>query len=47
MNYLEYNMTATGFLVFYRFKAMSKEEAERAKDEWNGIKNSFLLVLSL
>ena len=33
-------MTATGFLVFYRFKAMSKEEAERAKDEWNGIKNS-------
>jgi hypothetical protein len=40
MNYLEYNMTATGFLVFYRFKAMSKEEAERAKDEWNKIKNS-------
>jgi hypothetical protein len=40
MNYLEYNMAATGFLVFYRFKAMSKEEAERAKDEWNKIKNS-------
>jgi hypothetical protein len=28
-------MTATAFLVFYRFKAMNKEETEKAKDEWN------------
>lgn len=32
-------MAATGFLVFYRFKTMSKEEAERAKDEWHSLKN--------
>ncbi|HEX6029629.1 MAG TPA: hypothetical protein VFY64_11365 [Nitrososphaeraceae archaeon] len=33
-------MTATGFLVFYRFKAMNKEETEKSKDEWNRLKNS-------
>ena len=32
-------MTATGFLVFYRFKAMNKEETEKSKDEWNRLKN--------
>ena len=32
-------MVATAFLVFYRFKAMSKEEAERAKDERHNLKN--------
>ena len=32
-------MAATGFLVFYRFKTMSKEEAERAKDNWHSLKN--------
>ena len=32
-------MTATTFLVFYRFKAMNKEEIEKAKDEWNRLKN--------
>jgi hypothetical protein len=32
-------MAATAFLVFYRFKAMSKEEAERAKGEWQNLKN--------
>jgi hypothetical protein len=32
-------MTATAFLVFYRFKAMNKEETEKSKDEWNGLKN--------
>ena len=32
-------MVATAFLVFYRFKAMSKEETEKAKDEWNGLKS--------
>jgi hypothetical protein len=31
----------TAFLVFYRFKAMNKEEAERAKDEWQNLKNNF------
>jgi hypothetical protein len=34
-----YRMAATGFLVFYRFKTMSKEEAERAKDNWHSLKN--------
>ena len=32
-------MTATGFLVFYRFKAMNKEETEKSKEEWNRLKN--------
>jgi hypothetical protein len=32
-------LAATAFLVFYRFKAMSKEEVERAKGEWQNIKN--------
>jgi hypothetical protein len=31
-------LAATAFLVFYRFKAMSKEQAERAKGEWQNIK---------
>ena len=30
----------TAFLVFYRFKAMNKGEAERAKDEWQNLKNN-------
>ena len=34
-----FTMVATAFLVFYRFKTMSKEEAERAKDEWHNLKN--------
>ena len=33
-------MTATAFLVFYRFKAMNKEETEKSKEEWNELKNS-------
>jgi hypothetical protein len=33
-------MAATAFLVFYRFKAMSKAEAQKAKDEWNQLKDS-------
>ncbi len=32
-------MAATGFLVFYRFKAMNKEEAEKAKGEWENLRN--------
>ena len=32
-------MAATAFLVFYRFKAMNKEETQKAKDEWNRLKN--------
>jgi hypothetical protein len=33
-------MAATGFLVFYRFKAMNEGETVRAKEEWNGLKNN-------
>ena len=33
-------MAATAFLVFYRFKAMNKEETKKAKDEWDGLKDS-------
>jgi hypothetical protein len=40
-------LAETAFLVFYRFKTMSKEEAERAKGEWQNIKINYLLVLSL
>ncbi|MCD6036670.1 MAG: hypothetical protein K0S67_554 [Nitrososphaeraceae archaeon] len=32
-------MAATAFLVFYRFKAMNKEETQKANDEWNRLKN--------
>ncbi len=32
--------TATVFLVFYRFKAINKEETLKANDEWNRLKNS-------
>ena len=32
-------MADTAFLVFYRFKAMNKEETQKAKDEWNRLKN--------
>jgi hypothetical protein len=27
-------MVATALLVFYRFKAMTKEETQKANDEW-------------
>ena len=33
-------MTATTFLVFYRFKAMSKEEKQKAESEWHELRNS-------
>ena len=33
-------MTATTFLVFYRFKAMSKEEKGKAESEWHQLRNS-------
>jgi hypothetical protein len=33
-------MVATAFLVFYRFKAMSKEETQKANDEWHELKNN-------
>jgi hypothetical protein len=33
-------MVATAFLVFYRFKAMTKEEAQKANNKWNELKNS-------
>jgi hypothetical protein len=35
-------VTATTFLVFYRFKAMNKEEKQKAESEWHQIKNSLL-----
>jgi len=40
-------MTATAFLVFYRFKAMNKDETEKSKDDWNRLKNGLPSVLSL
>jgi hypothetical protein len=40
-------MVATALLVFYRFKAMSKEETQKANDEWNELRIACLLVLSL
>ena len=33
-------VTATTFLVFYRFKAMNKEEKGKAENEWSQLKNS-------
>ena len=33
-------MVATTFLVFYRFKTMNKEDAQKANAEWHDIKNS-------
>jgi hypothetical protein len=33
-------VTAATFLVFYRFKAMSKDEAHKANTEWRELKNS-------
>jgi hypothetical protein len=33
-------MSATTFLVFYRFKTMSKEDTEKANIEWHELKNS-------
>ena len=39
-NILPAMATNTSFLVFYRFKAMNKEEAEKAKDDWQNLKNN-------
>jgi hypothetical protein len=36
---LPVRMAAT-FLVFYRFKSMSKDEAKKANSEWHELKNS-------
>ncbi len=34
-------MTSTGFLVFYRFKAINKEETQKANyDEWHELKKN-------
>jgi hypothetical protein len=33
-------MVATTFLVFYRFKALSKGEKEKAENDWRQLKNS-------
>ena len=32
--------TPTVFLVFYRFKAMSDQEAQKSSAEWNDLKKS-------
>ena len=33
-------MTATTFLVFYRFKAMNKEEKGKAESKWHELRNT-------
>ena len=33
-------MVAATFLVFYRFKAMGKDEGQKANNEWRELKNS-------
>jgi hypothetical protein len=33
-------MTATTFLVFYRFKAMNKEEKGKAESKWQQLRNT-------
>ena len=33
-------MVATTFLVFYRFKTMNTEDAQKANAEWHDVKNS-------
>ena len=33
-------MVATTFLVFYRFKTMNKDDAQKANTEWHELKNS-------
>jgi hypothetical protein len=33
-------VTPTVFLVFYRFKAMSDQEAQKSSAEWNDLKKS-------
>jgi hypothetical protein len=38
-------MTATAFLVFYRFKAMNKQERQKANDEWHELKNNLPSVV--
>jgi hypothetical protein len=30
----------TIFLVFYKFRAMTREEKKKSKDEWNELKNT-------
>ena len=40
-------MTATTFLVFYRFKAMTKEEKQKTENEWHQLKNSLPLEIEL
>jgi hypothetical protein len=32
--------TPTAFLVFYRFKAMSDQEAQKSSAQWNDLKKS-------
>jgi hypothetical protein len=34
----------TAFLVFYRFKAMSDQEARKSSAEWNDLKKSHHLM---
>ena len=40
-------MVATAFLVFYRFKTMNKEEAEKAKGEWENLRNGLTSGIEL
>jgi hypothetical protein len=34
-------MTATTFLVFYRFKAMTKEDRQKAENEWHSLETAY------
>src|SRR2546421_12945623 len=38
--YTDLDMSASTFLVFYRFKSMSTDESQKANSEWHEIKNS-------
>lgn len=40
-------MSATTFLVFYRFKSTNKEESANAKTEWRELRNGLLSGIEL
>jgi hypothetical protein len=39
--------TPTAFLVFYRFKAMNDQEAQKASAEWGDLKRAYPLMYGL
>jgi len=44
---MSYIPNVSTFLVFYRFKTMTNEEARKAKDEWNQIRNNLPSTIEL